>query len=127
MAGIDPLWMLNHLHFIDNGGIGLLISSDAIRRVEIQRHPEPSVVEAVHEPLRIGEKCPVPGVPRFALGNWWSRYHKYTEESYLTLMEAFRTRDIPLSVAVIAMPSCFRGSIHWLSATSAVPLSSSTV
>lgn len=23
-----------------------------------------------------------PLLPRFALGNWWSRYHKYTEESY---------------------------------------------
>ena len=44
-----------------------------------------------------------PLLPRFALGNWWSRYHKYTEESYLALMEEFRARDIPFSVAVIDM------------------------
>lgn len=44
-----------------------------------------------------------PLLPRFALGNWWSRFYKYTEESYLTLMEDFRVRDIPFSVAVIDM------------------------
>ena len=46
---------------------------------------------------------PAPLLPRYALGNWWSRYHKYTEQSYLELMEEFRARDIPLSVAVIDM------------------------
>lgn len=44
-----------------------------------------------------------PLLPRFALGNWWSRYYKYTEESYLKLMEEFRSRKIPLSTAVIDM------------------------
>lgn len=44
-----------------------------------------------------------PLLPRFALGNWWSRYYQYTEESYLTLMETFRAQEIPLSVAVIDM------------------------
>lgn len=46
---------------------------------------------------------PTPLLPRYALGNWWSRYYKYTEESYLELMEKFRSREIPLSVAVIDM------------------------
>ena len=45
----------------------------------------------------------VPMVPRFALGNWWSRYHVYTEESYLRLMDRFQQAGIPLSVAVIDM------------------------
>ena len=31
----------------------------------------------------------VPMLPRFALGNWWSRYYKYTEESYMELMSRF--------------------------------------
>lgn len=44
-----------------------------------------------------------PMVPRYALGNWWSRYHKYTEESYCELMEHFSSDKIPLSVAVIDM------------------------
>ncbi len=45
----------------------------------------------------------VPMLPRYALGNWWSRYHEYTEESYLALMDRFEQAGIPLSVAVIDM------------------------
>ena len=30
-----------------------------------------------------------PLLPRFTLGNWWSRFYRYSEESYLALMEAF--------------------------------------
>ena len=44
-----------------------------------------------------------PLLPRFALGNWWSRYYKYTEESYLALMRKFQEKGIPFSVAVIDM------------------------
>ena len=44
-----------------------------------------------------------PMLPRFALGNWWSRYYKYTEESYLALMDRFEREDIPFTVAVIDM------------------------
>ena len=44
-----------------------------------------------------------PMVPRFALGNWWSRYYKYTQKGYLELMDRFREENIPLSVAVIDM------------------------
>lgn len=46
---------------------------------------------------------PTPMLPRFALGNWWSRYYKYTEESYLKLMDRFRENEIPFSTAVIDM------------------------
>lgn len=44
-----------------------------------------------------------PLLPRYALGNWWSRYWKYTEESYLNLVEQFQEEKIPLSVSVIDM------------------------
>lgn len=44
-----------------------------------------------------------PMLPRYALGNWWSRYYKYTEESYLRLMDEFEKRNLPFSVAVIDM------------------------
>ena len=44
-----------------------------------------------------------PLLPRYALGNWWSRYHEYTEETYLKLMNDFAAHDVPLSVAVIDM------------------------
>lgn len=44
-----------------------------------------------------------PLLPRFALGNWWSRFYRYSEESYLQLMHKFRERGIPFSTAVIDM------------------------
>lgn len=45
----------------------------------------------------------VPMLPRFALGNWWSRYHKYTDGEYRELMTRFKNENIPFSVAVIDM------------------------
>ena len=44
-----------------------------------------------------------PLLPRYALGNWWSRYHRYTEEEYKELMLRFKREQIPFSVAVIDM------------------------
>lgn len=46
---------------------------------------------------------PSPLLPRWALGNWWSRYHRYTAEEYLALMDRFTGADIPFSVAVLDM------------------------
>jgi hypothetical protein len=44
-----------------------------------------------------------PVLPRYALGNWWSRYYPYHQDGYVQLMDDFRARDIPLSVAVVDM------------------------
>lgn len=44
-----------------------------------------------------------PMLPRFALGNWWSRYHPYTQREYTDLMKRFKKEQIPFSVAVIDM------------------------
>ncbi len=44
-----------------------------------------------------------PMIPRYAFGNWWSRYHKYTESSYRELIERFEREKLPFSVAVIDM------------------------
>ena len=49
-----------------------------------------------------------PLIPRFALGNWWSRYKAYTQEEYLTLMEKFAQKQIPLTVATVDM------DWHWV-------------
>ncbi|MDT0349609.1 glycoside hydrolase family 31 protein [Pseudonocardia charpentierae] len=46
---------------------------------------------------------PQPLLPRFALGNWWSRYHPYSADEYLGLMDRFAAEGIPLSVAVLDM------------------------
>ena len=45
----------------------------------------------------------VPMLPRYAFGNWWSRFHRYTDEEYLKLMQEFEKREIPLTVAMIDM------------------------
>ncbi|MCD8076495.1 MAG: DUF5110 domain-containing protein [Lachnospiraceae bacterium] len=42
-------------------------------------------------------------LPRYALGNWWSRYYAYTEESYMELVNRFQAEEIPFTVAVIDM------------------------
>ena len=42
-----------------------------------------------------------PLLPRYALGNWWSRYYRYTADEYLTLMDRFRAEGVPMSVAVL--------------------------
>ena len=44
-----------------------------------------------------------PMLPRFALGNWWSRFYAYTDQAYLSLLDRFREKGIPFSVAVIDM------------------------
>ena len=46
---------------------------------------------------------PIPMLPRFALGNWWSRYWKYTEKTYKELIERFEREDIPFSIGVMDM------------------------
>ena len=50
----------------------------------------------------------VPLIPKFALGNWWSRYRAYTQEEYRSLMQTFIDRQIPISVATIDM------DWHWV-------------
>lgn len=45
----------------------------------------------------------VPLIPRYALGNWWSRYHAYTDKEYLNLLDSFEERNIPFTVATIDM------------------------
>ena len=44
-----------------------------------------------------------PMLPDYAFGNWWSRYHKYTQQSYCELMERFKSENIPFSVGVVDM------------------------
>lgn len=56
---------------------------------------------AVKALYKITGKTPL--VPRFALGNWWSRYHAYTDKEYLRLLGSFKERRIPFTVATIDM------------------------
>ena len=46
---------------------------------------------------------PAPMVPRWSLGNWWSRYWAYSAEDLLGLMDEFQARNVPLSVCIVDM------------------------
>lgn len=45
----------------------------------------------------------VPLPPRYALGNWWSRYWAYRQDELRDLMIEFREKEVPLSVCIIDM------------------------
>jgi hypothetical protein len=45
----------------------------------------------------------VPLLPRWALGNWWSRYWAYTQDELMALMNDFCAHDVPLSVCIVDM------------------------
>jgi alpha-glucosidase (family GH31 glycosyl hydrolase) len=49
-----------------------------------------------------------PLLPKWALGNWWSRYYKYSAQTYLELMDRFDAENLPFSVSVIDM------DWHWV-------------
>ncbi|OCK75121.1 glycoside hydrolase family 31 protein [Lepidopterella palustris CBS 459.81] len=44
-----------------------------------------------------------PLLPRYALGNWWSRYHPYNRREYLDLIDHFKRDKVPMAVAVLDM------------------------
>lgn len=46
---------------------------------------------------------PAPLLPAYALGNWWSRYHDYTQQEYQELILRFEQEEIPFSVSVVDM------------------------
>jgi alpha-glucosidase (family GH31 glycosyl hydrolase) len=45
----------------------------------------------------------VPMVPRWVLGNWWSRYWAYSAHELLALMDEFRSHQAPLAVCIVDM------------------------
>lgn len=78
------------------------ISADNTGRTDLYvfayGHDYPAALQAFY-----AVSGPTPLLPRFALGNWWSRYHRYTADSYLALMNRFQREGIPFSVSVIDM------------------------
>nr|WP_233133612.1 TIM-barrel domain-containing protein [Bifidobacterium vansinderenii] len=57
--------------------------------------------EAVHDFYKL--TGPTPLLPRYTLGNWWSRYHRYTEAEYMQLVKRFEDEGLPFTTAVIDM------------------------
>ena len=62
--------------------------------------------EAIRALYRITGFTPL--LPRFVLGNWWSRYKAYTQDEYVGLMRKFIDKKIPVTVATIDM------DWHWV-------------
>lgn len=58
-------------------------------------------LEAVKDLYRLTGAPPM--LPAYALGNWWSRYHAYTQQEYQELIERFEKEEIPFSVSVVDM------------------------
>ena len=58
-------------------------------------------IDAVKDFYRLTGAPPL--LPAYALGNWWSRYHEYTQEEYQGLIERFEKDEIPFSVAIVDM------------------------
>jgi alpha-glucosidase (family GH31 glycosyl hydrolase) len=44
-----------------------------------------------------------PLLPRYAFGNWWSRFHAYTQDEFLALMHSFKADGMPFTVATLDM------------------------
>jgi alpha-glucosidase (family GH31 glycosyl hydrolase) len=44
-----------------------------------------------------------PMLPRYAFGNWWSRFHRYDEKEYQEMVNRFEKEGLPFSVAVLDM------------------------
>lgn len=45
----------------------------------------------------------IPMIPRYILGNWWSRYWAYTQDELKLLMQEFQEREVPLAVCIVDM------------------------
>jgi hypothetical protein len=84
--------------FEDDGWVGSRVAGRQDLYVFAHGRDYPDAVQDLYRvsghPMRL---------PRWALGNWWSRYHPYSEESYLALMDRFDDEGVPFSVAVIDM------------------------
>jgi len=56
---------------------------------------------AIKDFYRLSGRQPI--LPRWTLGNWWSRYHAYSANEYIELLDNFQKAEVPLSVGVLDM------------------------
>lgn len=55
--------------------------------------------DCLHDYQLLTGKAPL--LPRWVLGNWWSRFWAYSDKELLGLMDEFRTNGVPLSVCIV--------------------------
>ena len=58
-------------------------------------------VAALQDFYRVSGRTPL--IPRYILGNWWSRYWAYSQAELLDLMRDFKSHEIPLAVCIVDM------------------------
>ena len=63
-------------------------------------------LEALKDFYHLCGKTPL--LPKYCLGNWWSRFYPYRQQEYLDLMDRFTKEKLPFTVAVIDM------DWHWV-------------
>ncbi len=56
---------------------------------------------ALYEFSQVAGEAPL--IPRWILGNWWSRYWPYSQDELLILMQEFKEHKIPLAVCIVDM------------------------
>lgn len=56
---------------------------------------------AIQDFYRVSGATPL--IPRYILGNWWSRYWAYTQDELMNLMRDFQAHEIPLAVCIVDM------------------------
>ena len=52
-----------------------------------------------------------PLLPRWALGNWWSRYYAYTAKEYLELMDKFKDEGMSMTL-LFTLLGCSQGNLE---------------
>ncbi|PZP48607.1 MAG: alpha-xylosidase, partial [Pseudopedobacter saltans] len=67
--------------------------------------------KALFDYASIGGNVPLP--PRFAFGYWWSRYWRYSDNEFRSLLANFKRFNIPLDVLVIDMDWHKQGWTGW--------------
>ena len=95
-------------------GIGVLEDNSCLLDASGEPSPRPAgtrdvylflygrrFAEGLRDFYRLCGKTPL--LPRYALGNWWSRFWPYTQQEYLALMDRFDREKLPFSVAVLDM------------------------
>jgi len=82
----------------ENGWVGERIEGNSDVYFFCYHH---NYTEAIRDFYRLTGAPPM--LPRYAYGNWWSRYWKYTEESYSALLEKFKEHGMPFTVAMLDM------------------------
>lgn len=93
--------------FIDDSSSLILDENGLVRKREEKEIDiylfcyENQFLEAVQALYLITGKPPL--LPKYALGNWWSRFHAYSDKEYLSLLNVFNEKNIPFSIATVDM------------------------